>query len=670
MALQAEARGSSEEPTVDPEGCYCIDRVGNVNCDYRDLVTIGDLGLLIDHLFINHPRLPNAEEANINGDPGGVIDIADVSLLIDHLFVTFPELPLCPQPPNAPPVTTLSGLIPGYYYVNSTGPEVAVGGIPVRWAAYDRVDHPYFPPPFEFEYRVYGPYSDSLLGVLLDSYMVTVFRMRDGTIMRFGEPPDTVGYDTFWTEGVIDSIVPRLMFSHYIACDTSWDGGVREIECDTVFIDNLDGANDFGWIDTLFDIDDPGFANDPVLNRIALQSSDGADSWTYRLSDTLYDLYHDFPAETTKLQNFIVWVCSRDPVDTALHDPTPAFGTAIALDGAFERDVFLIYMSASAADNKGNTDSAQSFWTATIADWIDSRAPSLNLQFDASVDFVRTPTGYIDGFAMLQQALSHKVVIILQDAATTGGWSESDDFLDCVLTAMSVGTNVWAATRVPTGGHASLSSPATVDVLDETYRYFFGVERYTFPGWGAGLRNANDGFGYGLPRIEDFVGAISDNPAAWPDLEVDTLHLHNRYLWAGSLDPLAPPFYPWNPDLGALPQVGWMEVSDDAEVMYRYVSLYGDAPMSYPWHNFSGRPVMCRLDRGAFRSVHSLFTPLSLDAADARHLVDSVLNYLIEPYFTLKSDRFRFETVEPRELYFERLDEAAGSDLPGEGETR
>jgi hypothetical protein len=41
---------------------------------------------------------------------------------------------------------------------------------------------------------------------------------------------------------------------------------------------------------------------------------------------------------------------------------------------------------------------------------------------------------------------------------------------------------------------------------------------------------------------------------------------------------------------------------------------------------------MHRVDRGVFRSVHSCFSPLAMETTGAQLLVDSVLNWLYEPW--------------------------------------
>ncbi|MEW5795956.1 MAG: hypothetical protein AB1772_06300 [Candidatus Zixiibacteriota bacterium] len=78
--------------------CFCTGKLGNINCDPLDQVSIGDVTMLIDHLFISGIDAPGLDEADIDGDSSGVIDLADVMLLIEYLYITGEELPDCPPP--------------------------------------------------------------------------------------------------------------------------------------------------------------------------------------------------------------------------------------------------------------------------------------------------------------------------------------------------------------------------------------------------------------------------------------------------------------------------------------------------------------------------------------------------------------------------------------------
>ena len=80
-------------------GC-CQGHVGDVNMSGDDVPTIGDISVLIDHLFISGPDLECIEEADVNQSGGAYpteddLTIGDVSVLIDHLFISGQPLAEC-----------------------------------------------------------------------------------------------------------------------------------------------------------------------------------------------------------------------------------------------------------------------------------------------------------------------------------------------------------------------------------------------------------------------------------------------------------------------------------------------------------------------------------------------------------------------------------------------
>lgn len=78
------------------EGSCCQGEVGNIDGDPQHMVDIGDITVLINHMFITLTPVLCLPESNIDGDPEGIIDIGDLSLLITHLFITLAPLPNCP----------------------------------------------------------------------------------------------------------------------------------------------------------------------------------------------------------------------------------------------------------------------------------------------------------------------------------------------------------------------------------------------------------------------------------------------------------------------------------------------------------------------------------------------------------------------------------------------
>ncbi len=605
-------------------GCYCVGTVGNVNCDYRDDITLGDVSLLIDHLYISGVRLPNLQEANIDGDPDGVISIGDVSLLIDHLFITGPSLvlPDCPSPYNTPPSTQIADCVYGVPYgvpaINSVAPaESPSTGVRMRWYAYDLVDHPYdfLDYEYEYEYRMYGPYSDSLFDIVTDTFIVPVFLHNDGRVMRFDqEPPE-----------------------FYEVCDTTWEpGGTPVISCDTVMIDELESSNEYGAFDTLFDFENPDFESNPSLNQLAVISGDGGDPWITPTGDTVYNVYADYSSDTTLRMNFFFTVRAREILAPDVIDPTPAFVPVIVIDPKHERDILVMNWQSMANENRAVWDSEVVFWDQAISSWASSSGLDEVIHFDYERDIIRDYDQYGQNNRMLDLALKYKAMINIQDAATAGGWSSQGQGVQNVMVAMENGVHVWTAARVPLSHH-SFTSPADTTAASALCAYFFGLERYYFPGWGGGLVNPNDGYGYALPRVEDFVGAASQLSGVWPELAIDTGALNWRYVWQGCIPEQGQnpvqcfPFYPFLPEPGALPQVGYCDVTEDAEVLYRYISCYSEG--EHPFDStryYHGQPVMHRVERELFRSVHSVFTPLALEETTGQQMVDSVLTWLYE----------------------------------------
>jgi hypothetical protein len=532
-----------------------------------------------------------------------------------------------------PPATRIQLFVPGTLFINSVLPSGSATGIRFQWEGSDAIDYPTDAPPFQYQWRLLGPYDSTTFKQLTDSFKATVFVTNDAQIFEFGLPPDTV-YDTFWSTDippVIDSIRMRLMPTAYIVCDTTYEGGVEVEVCDTIYIDFIEGSNVYGTVDTLFKVFDPEFENSTFYKVADSSQDEFGNSWVYSERDSIYNAFWNQPSDTTQKAKFIFAVRCRD--DAEVPDLTPAYATFDVIDPQHERDVLVMNWAASAHENKAIVDSIKAYWLAAIEAWkID---PSSTIDHSSVVwnpdrDFIRGMTGYSTGTPLLEAILKYKVFIIFQDGVQSGGWNNNDDAYTNVLIGLQTGVNVWVMARVPTQGHGAYTSPFSTDLLSGTYQYFFGMQEYTFPGWGSGLRDNNDGWGYGEPRAEDFIGALTLDPSRWPDLHVDTANLHNRYEWKGSVVPLAPPFYPWRPDLGALPQVGWCVRTYETEAMYLFESMYGQENQLLPDRSFHGRPVGLRLNRGLFRTVQFLFTPLSLDVTSGQSIVSKTMSWLYD----------------------------------------
>lgn len=83
---------------AEPIGC-CTGNRGNADGSADDEATLGDLTVMIDHLFISLSPLDCWEECNLDGsqpEGSGSVTLGDLTIMIDHLFISLGPLPPCP----------------------------------------------------------------------------------------------------------------------------------------------------------------------------------------------------------------------------------------------------------------------------------------------------------------------------------------------------------------------------------------------------------------------------------------------------------------------------------------------------------------------------------------------------------------------------------------------
>lgn len=524
-----------------------------------------------------------------------------------------------------PPNTRIIGFVNDVPFINAPYPGGANTGIRIRWGASDVLDYPTDPPPFEYEWKLFGPYSNDDFDDLLDSFLVPVFIANDARVFRFGQEV----CDTFWTGTTIDSINCHDPILE--VCDTTYIGGSEIIDCDTILIDTISQSGIYGTLDTLLRILDEDFVTSSKFNKIADSSDNGlGSSWVTDTRDSLWNVYWNFPADTSVEYNFFFWIRSRD--DAEVPDLTPAWADMRVIDPKHERDILVVNWALIDPENRGFTDSLNTSWNAYIQNWIDTR--SENIVYEPSVDYIPI-TLYTGTNApkYLRFLLSHKIVINMQDVVENYKWGDGSFVpMQYTYTALQTGVNMWVATRPCIGAIAFRGPPSDYNATTN-YQYYFGTERYRFDGWAGFAVNTIESW-----RIEDFVGALSLDTDRWPDLSVDSAMLHRRYDWWGpyhwskdSLDLLGRFQMPGNVDqlpIGALPGIGWAVRSVDTEAMYLYKSLYGAEHFLGKDFSYNGRPVAHRLNRGMFRTVHWLFTPMPFDTTTMQVTVNNVLDWL------------------------------------------
>jgi hypothetical protein len=538
-----------------------------------------------------------------------------------------------------PPATRIIGFIAGEPFINSVLPTGDATGIRIRWQGNDVIDYPTDPPPFEFEWKLFGPYSDAdyayLTNIVQSPFLKKVFITTDARVFRFGLPPQTI-YDTFWdpSHTVVDSIDTILMPTALIVCDTTFENGVEVESCDTILIDTLAGNNIYGNMDTLLRVFEDDFINSPYYVVADSSHDEFGNIWTTETRDSIYNVYWNHPADTTQAGKYIFVVRCRD--DALVPDLTPAWKGFTVINPQHERDFLVVNFSVPAAENRALLTAYLAYWPAAV-DSFKVQTGHEYVNFDPALD-IHNEQDYGTSSVpreFLVDVLRYKVLIVFQDAEISGAWSNQGTKYRNVLTALQTGVNVWVTARVPMGNHSTGSAFAVHDA-NSAYQFFFGVLQYTFPGWSQYFYDNQDG----CPRTEDFIGTLSLDEDQWPELAVDTNLLRRRYRWEGANcfnPPPQFPFYPYMQSLGSIPQVGWFVRAFDTEVMYLYKSFYGNEHGIFRNLSFQGRPVGIRLNRGLFRTVHFLFSPLALKQVTAQPMVNGVLSWLYDGRVELSS---------------------------------
>ncbi|RKX27696.1 MAG: hypothetical protein DRP45_00305 [Candidatus Zixiibacteriota bacterium] len=518
-----------------------------------------------------------------------------------------------------PPETQITGFVPGVPFINAIGAGGVNTGIRLHWEGSDIHDYPTDPPPFEFEWKLLGPYTPEEYSELIDSFMIPVFVTNDAQTFRFGQPPDStidsiVGVDTFWT------VLPTA----YITCNTTYEDGEPITICDTILIDTLLDETEYGvygTVDTIVRILDDDFQNSAVYNRIAESSMEydvnglpTGNVWVTDTRDSIYNVYSLYPSDTSIEMRFVFWVRCRD--DAHVPDLTPDFINFTVINPKFERDVLVIDVGQVYSVNRVRFNRAEEYWMGAVNAWIDTRPDSDSLEFDTDKDYIFHGEFEQGDSTFLRFLLTHKIVFLVNDNASTGviGLPGHEKAV-AVYTAIQAGVNAWIMARATIGNIQEGAPGFPSRPASPNYEYYWGTRAYSFCGFGYYLNSVPGD----TVRVDDFIGALSLDDSKWPHLHVDTATLHQDYKWVGRLQ--------WLPERGAQPGVGWAARVQETEVLYLYESFYGpNHPVSSI--RFHGAPVAHRLNRGLFRTVHFVFSPMAMENTAGYQVVNNVLEWL------------------------------------------
>ena len=571
-----------------------------------------------------------------------------------------------------PPDTDISGINTERTHINDEQPGAVGTGIYPRWEAEDPDLEDSL---FTFQWIYFGPYTDEEFDTLLARHQICVFVTNDARVYPIGEGHVIYYLDTTFSDlgMVVDTTI---------------------ILVDTVQADNFYGSLDCDYLNVWGE----DFINDDLYRPID-SSWNGVDVWVTDTRDSLFDCFRHVETDSTIVRRFLFSVRSRDGADVV--DLTPAWTTFYAVEPRYEREVIVIDFGKAlgrtnapyifATDTMWNGELAtpiQQYWKNILDTWAAQANGGAGIpNFDFSIDEDYVLADFVGRRVALKRLLQHKMMILYNDdilpSGITDGRVPSSNLGANIYIAIDAGVNAFLTMRAPIVGGQNLGMQPSI-IPDASYQRYFGVEELTYSGWGyhafdvARIRPQ--------VRIEDFVGAVSMGEFSpwpdWPDLEIDTIQLHNRYYWSIQFpDPF--PDWGWGmpfrwgggiytplpADLRALPEVDWASRTYGTDVMYLYKSYYGSAhPLGEPY-SFNGAPVAHRNNAGIFKTVHFSFTPPGIRDELMTPVLNDILDWLYSPNLGSPPAEIRYPDAqhqislsEANENYWRRYQEMMEAD--------
>ena len=559
-------------------------------------------------------------------------------------------------------------------FVDAVQSGGVITGVKMRWRGEDLIDFPQDPPPFEFEYRLYGPYNDSIFNLIDSLFFTRRYVTADGGVFIIGDT--IIKCDTTITLPqliVCDTTIDTTASPQdtAIVCDTTTLAPDTAITCDTLVVSLRTPTTAAGGLEDFFDIDTSLFADNPLFNSIVFKSVNSLDGgpWVEKTGDTIFNVFASYkdtiPAsrDTTVEMNFVFWIRCRD--DAQVPDIVPAFKEVRVLNPRYERDILIVdvteHLTITRWSNRWvHADSARGLWYDVIKKWADARGDS-SLYLDTSAitvgakkyrDYLQTKR--TRDTVSLAALLQHKLIILYNESAKRP--TVNLDIMPKIYKAIDAGVNVWLMVRatIELGGQAV---PLTNWPAPANYARYFGVTQVIYSGWGCYAQGKCSP----QARIEDFIGATARQPG-WVDMVVDTFRLRTLLNWSASTNT----DFHWDPTQTnyGLPEVGWSIRTFGTELLYKYKSFYGSTHPLGDNFIFEAAPVAHRLNAGLYRTVHCNFTPLVLDTLAFQSMADSVLNWLYDPSLGAPPVKPRYNdsklnlTIEDaRENYRQRVEE-------------
>ncbi|MEE8404981.1 MAG: hypothetical protein V3S17_06290, partial [candidate division Zixibacteria bacterium] len=186
-----------------------------------------------------------------------------------------------------------------------------ITGVKMRWKGEDLIDFPQDPPPFEFEYRLYGPYNDSVLNLVTSQFFTIRYVTSDGKVFKIGDT--LIRCDTTITLPQVTecdtTVSPPVCSTLTLPPDTA-------VTCDTLVVSLTTPTDARGGLEDFFAIEDTLFTADSIFNSVVFQSSNSIDGgpWVEKTADTIFNVFatykdsiSNFPKRDTTVEMTFVF---------------------------------------------------------------------------------------------------------------------------------------------------------------------------------------------------------------------------------------------------------------------------------------------------------------------------------------------------------------------------
>lgn len=581
-------------------------------------------------------------------------------------------------------------------YVNTMASGGILQGVSISWFGEDPIDYPRNPPPFEFQWKMFGPYDSTTMFAIDTLFVESVFVDIYGDFYyRYGAD----SCDLYPTRIDIDTTFDTTDFTPEIVVDT-------QIVHDTTFTSVCDLAqgNPYGSWQERFLIEE--FDSSAYSRRVDESYNPlTGETWVLDNRANLYNVFRDYDQQmqnednvsmdTTVQLNFLFWCQSRD--DSKVPDLIPARHWLSAVNPKFEREVIILdatrYNYSTAGfwnwpvypqkvlpacptcpyDNSTEPLVRDQFaefivnWNGNPESFDNTNVlPTQNdpcriryAKFKATQDYYpiskleSCPTLNLEPVT-LRDILKHRIIFLIKDNVG-GDINMTSPIMLSVLDGIDAGMSCWSMVRAPFVGVGPARDTLSINIYQQipnSYTEHFGVANMRYTGWPAIINFSRDWYG---GRIEDFVGTyvLPEFAGQFPELEVDCELLENRYVWLEG--PAGFELYDFrcgfcgeeDAEIGevllcALPEIGIVERTAYAEAIYLYKSKYGQNTPTLIHRccreighlvKYDGGVVAVRYDSGIFRTAHFSFSLLPFNQSQAQETFNTMMDWLsVQPY--------------------------------------